>query len=86
MAAVAAYLRTAENSSVGEVMLTPISKQRNKHMQTILADAAKSMPRYSSNLALVRDCEMQGGNRNRVALAFRFQEAHSVDHYLPLYA
>ena len=62
-------LCSAEKSSADKVMRTPISKQRNKHLQTILVEAAKLAPRYSSDLALVRDREMQKGNRNRATLA-----------------
>jgi len=62
-------LCSAEKSSADKVMRTPISKQRNKHLQTTLVEAAKLAPRYSSDLALIRDQEMQKGNRNRATLA-----------------
>jgi transposase len=62
-------LCSAEKSSADKMMRTPISKQRNKHLQTTLVEAAKLAPRYSSDLALVRDQEMQKGNRNRATLA-----------------
>ncbi len=47
----------------------PISKQRNKHIQQVLVEAAKLAPRYSHELALVREKEIQRGNSNRVTLA-----------------
>lgn len=59
----------AEKSSADKTLRTPISKQRNKHLQTVLVEAAKLAPRYSSDLALVRDREMQKGSRNRATLA-----------------
>jgi transposase len=62
-------LCSAERSSADKAMRTPISKQRNKHLQTVLVEAAKLAPRYSSDLALVREREMQRGNRNRATLA-----------------
>ena len=41
----------AEKSSADKVMRTPISKQRNKHIQHVLVEAAKLAPRYSHELA-----------------------------------
>jgi len=40
----------AEKSSANTVQRTPLSKQRNKHLQTALIEAAKMAPRYSSAL------------------------------------
>jgi len=51
------------------VQRTPISKQRNKHLQTVLIEAAKMAPRYSPTLALLYDREKQKGNANRATLA-----------------
>ena len=48
---------------------TPLSKQRNKHLQTTLIEAAKMAPRYSPALALLYDRERQKGNANRATLA-----------------
>ena len=48
---------------------TPLSKQRNKHLQTTLIEAAKMAPRNSSALALLYDREKQKGNANRATLA-----------------
>ena len=58
-----------EKSSADKVMRTPISKQRNKHIQRVLIEAAKLAPRESQELALIRAREMQRGNRNRATLA-----------------
>jgi transposase len=41
----------------------PISKQRNKHMQQVLVEAAKLAPRYSHELALVYERERLRGNK-----------------------
>jgi len=58
-----------EKSSADRVMRTPLSKQRNKHIQHVLVEAAKLAPRYSHELALVREKELQKGNPNRATLA-----------------
>ena len=59
----------AEKSSGNLVQRTPLSKQRNKHLQTTLIEAAKMAPRYSPSLALLHDRERQRGNANRATLA-----------------
>jgi len=58
-----------EKSSADKMMRTPLSKQRNKHIQHVLIEAAKLAPRQSYELALVHEKEMQKGNRNRATLA-----------------
>lgn len=50
-------------------MRTPISKQRNKHLQSVLIEAAKLAPRESPELAMVRARELERGNPNRATLA-----------------
>ena len=62
-------LCSAEKSSADKMMRMPISKQRNKHIQHVLVEAAKLAPRYSHELALVREKEMQRGNTNQATLA-----------------
>ena len=42
-----------EKSSADKVMRMPISKQRNKHIQRVLIEAAKLAPRQSHELALI---------------------------------
>jgi transposase len=59
----------AEKSSAETVLRTPLSKQRNKHLQRVLIEAAKLAPRQSHELALIRERELQKGNRNRPTLA-----------------
>jgi transposase len=59
----------AERSSAGKQLRTPISKQRNKHLQTMLVEAAKLAPRWYPELALIYEREKQRGNRNRATLA-----------------
>ena len=59
----------AEKSSANTVQRTPLSQQRNKHLQTTLIEAAKMAPRYSPNLAMLYDKEKQKGNANRATLA-----------------
>jgi transposase len=52
-------LCSAEKSSADKVMRMPISKQRNKHIEHVLVEAAKLAPRYSHELALLRDRRKQ---------------------------
>jgi len=59
----------AEKSSANTVQRTPLSKQRNKHLQTTLIEAAKMAPRNSPELAMLYDTEKQKGNANRATLA-----------------
>jgi transposase len=58
-----------EKSSADKVMRMPISKQRNKHIQRVLIEAAKLAPRESPELALTHARELERGNRNRATLA-----------------
>jgi transposase len=62
-------LCSAEKSSADKTMRTPISKQRNKHIQQVLVEAARLAPRYSQELALLYERERQRGNSNRATLA-----------------
>jgi len=59
----------AEKSSANVVQRTPLSKQRNKHLQCVLIEAAKMAPRISPQLALFYDREKRKGNANRATLA-----------------
>ncbi len=59
----------AEKSSGNTVQRTPLSKQRNKHLQTTLIAAAKMAPRHSPELAMLYDKEKQEGHANRATLA-----------------
>lgn len=59
----------SEKSSAGTTKRTPISKQRNRHLQTVLVEAAHLAPRLNPELALLYEKEAQKGNRNRATLA-----------------
>ena len=59
-------------------MRTPLSKQRNKHIQRVLVEAAKLAPRYDPELALFYAREKDKGNANRATLAV----AHKLLAYL----
>jgi len=59
----------AEKSSGSTVQRTPLSKQRNKHLQTTLIEAAKMAPRNSPELAMLYAKEKQKGNANGATLA-----------------
>ena len=58
-----------EQRSGNSAQRTPLSKQRNKHLQTTLIEAAKMAPRYSPTLALLYDREKQNANRATLAVA-----------------
>jgi transposase len=58
-----------ERSSADKMMRMPLSKQRNKHIQRTLIEAAKLAPRQSHELAVIYDREKQKGNGNRATLA-----------------
>ena len=62
-------LCSAQKESAGKSKRGPISKQRNKHLQSVLVEAAKLAPRWNSQLAQVHERELQKGNRNRATLA-----------------
>jgi len=58
-----------EKRSADKVARTPISKQRNKHIQRVLVEAAKLAPRRNPDLALVYENARQKGNANCATLA-----------------
>ncbi len=62
-------LCSALRESGGKVKRGPISKQRNKHLQRVLVEAAKLAPRYSPRLRELYDRERQRGHSNRATLA-----------------
>lgn len=62
-------LTSAEHESAGKQQRGPISKQRNRHLQTILIEAAKLAPRWNPQLAALHERELARGNRNRATLA-----------------
>ncbi len=62
-------LCSAQKESAGKSKRGPISKQRNKHLQTMLVEAAKLAPRWNTQLAEVHEREVKKGNKNRATLA-----------------
>ena len=62
-------LCSAQRESAGKEKRGPISKQRNKHLQTIIIEASKLAPRRNPELAEVYIRELGKGNRNRATLA-----------------
>jgi transposase len=64
-------LTSAQRSSADKEQRGPISKQRNKHLQTTLIEAAKLAPRYNPQLAALHARELERGHRNRATLAVR---------------
>ncbi len=55
--------------SGGKTQRGPLSKQRNKHLQRVLIEAAKLAPRWNPQLHDVHERELQRGPRNRATLA-----------------
>jgi len=62
-------LCSAQKESAGKNYRGPISKKRNKHLQTVLIEAAKLAPRWNPRLAELYEREYAKGNRNRATLA-----------------
>lgn len=63
-------LCSALDESAGKSKRCPISKQRNKHLQTILIESAKLAPLWNRQLAKVYDREREhGSNHNQATIA-----------------
>ncbi|MFK5927639.1 MAG: transposase [Desulfuromusa sp.] len=62
-------LCSAQQESAGKERRGPISKKRNKHLQTMLIEAAKLAPHWNLQLATLHEKELMRGNRNRATLA-----------------
>jgi transposase len=62
-------LCAAQHESAGKSRRGPLSKQRNKHLQRVLIEAAKLAPRWNARLREVRDRELERGHRNRATVA-----------------
>jgi len=58
-----------EKSLADKVMRMPLSKQRNKHIQQVLVEAAKLAPGQCHEPAMAHERELQKGNPNRATLA-----------------
>ncbi|NUM55123.1 MAG: IS110 family transposase [Candidatus Hydrogenedentes bacterium] len=62
-------LCSAQRESAGVAHRGPISKQRNKHLQRVLVEAAKLAPRWNAHLAGVYDKERErGADHNQATL------------------
>jgi hypothetical protein len=59
----------ALKSSAGKQQRGPISKQRNRWLQTTLVEGAKLAPRWNPQLAALHARELERGHRNRATLA-----------------
>ena len=62
-------LCSAEKSSAGHSLRMPISKQRNKHLQTVLIEAAHISLRHHPEMVELYDRERTRGNCNQAILA-----------------
>jgi len=62
-------LCSAQKESAGKETRGPISKKRNKHLQSVLIEAAKLAPNWNPQLAKVHERELTKGHRNRATLA-----------------
>jgi transposase len=62
-------LCSAQKESGGKETRGPISKKRNKHLQTILIEAAKLAHLWNPRLAEIHQRELTKGNKNRATLA-----------------
>lgn len=62
-------LCSAQRESAGKTARGPLSKQRNKHLQWALIEAAKVAPRWNPALKEVHDRELARSNKNQATLA-----------------
>jgi transposase len=62
-------LCSGEKTSADSSRRMPISKQRNRHLQTVLLEAAHLAPRLSPELAVLYEREAAQSNRNQAAIA-----------------
>ncbi len=61
-------LCSGQHESAGKEQRGPISKKRNKHLQTKLIEAAKLAPHWNEQLGLLHEKELARGNKNRATL------------------
>lgn len=61
-------LCSGQRESAGKELRGPLSKKRNKYLQTIMIEAAKLAPRWNPQLKTVHERALQKGNRNRATL------------------
>jgi transposase len=56
------------DESAGKSKRGPLSKQRNRHLQRVLIEAAKLAPRFNAELAALYARECERGDRNRATI------------------
>jgi transposase len=56
------------DESAGKAKRGPLSKQRNKHLQRVLIEAAKLAPHFNEELAALHKKECERGHRNRATV------------------
>jgi transposase len=61
-------LTSAQVESGGKSYRAPISKQRNKHLQVMLIEAAKLAPHWNAELGKLHERETERGHANRATL------------------
>ena len=61
-------LCAAQKQSAGKDQRGPLSKQRNKHLQSMLIEAAKLAPRHNQKLREIYQRECERGPRNRATV------------------
>jgi len=71
-----------EKSSAGKVMRMPLSKQRNKHIQRVLVEAAKLAPRECHELAVVRERELERASESSLRYAAVWTVLRPLDRVL----
>ncbi len=62
-------LCSAQRESAGKETRGPLSKKRNKHLQTMLIEAANIAAQWNHELAVVREKVLSRGNRNMATIA-----------------
>jgi transposase len=62
-------LCSGEKTSADNSRRMPISKQRNRHLQSVLLEAAHLAPRLNPELAVLYEREATRSNRNQAAIA-----------------
>ncbi|MCX5846801.1 MAG: IS110 family transposase, partial [Deltaproteobacteria bacterium] len=62
-------LCSAQRESAGKEQRGPISKKRNKHLQTVLIEAAKLAPRWNPQLAALHEKDVARGNSNQATIS-----------------
>jgi transposase len=62
-------LCSAQRESAGKEHRGPLSKKRNKHLQSVLIEAANLAPHWNPQLAAIHAKEVKRGNRNQATIA-----------------